>query len=482
MNLLKILQNREISDENSQIKNLQVATPFLDRLDLDCKLFGHEGCVNCLEFSSNGSVLASGSDDLKIFFWDVYRNKKLSSIQSHHRGNIFSVKFLPKSNDSQIVSGAADHCIFGYDLNKPEEPIFRCRCHTSRVKRLACAPELPFTFFSSSEDGCIHQYDTRSPHTCKSSEPNNNILLLDLKTHQEYCEVKCIAINPRRPEQLAVGSNDCYVRIFDRRMITPMVPFGADKPDNITKAGCVQYYAPGHLQSSTADKTQRYTAVTFISFSPNGSEILVNYGSEQIYLFDIDKAEQPVYLNLPRLPPEPAFKFPMSEKVDEIKSSGNEFLENENYIQAIRAYTEAIRLAPKNPILYLNRATALMRRKYLGDYYEALKDCHRALQLDPHYIKAHFRLARSLNEMSQFTLSNDCLQELKKRFPSYENDQSVKMLQLDINEKLTNRTTQDRSTSAEKLSDNELVSAESFNLFLKNSHITFFLVLEKCCT
>lgn len=460
MNIIDILRNREISDENNHIENLQVWSPFLDRLDLDKKLYGHEGCVNCLEFSSNGSVLASGSDDLKIILWDAYRNKKITSIQSHHRGNIFSVKFLPKSNDSQIVSGAADNCIFCYDLNKPEEPIFKCRCHSSRVKRLACAPELPFTFFSSSEDGCIHQYDTRSSHTCKSSEPNNKILLLDLKKHQEYCEVKCIAINPRRPEQLAVGSNDPYVRIFDRRMISPMVLFGSDNEDNITK-GCVQYYAPGHLQSSSADKSQRYTAVTFISYSPDGCDILVNYGSEQIYLFNIDKAEPPVYLNLPRLPPEPALKFPKSEKVEEIKCSGNEFLENENYIQAIRAYTEAIRIAPKNPILYLNRATALMRRKYLGDNYEALKDCHRALQLDPHYIKAHFRLARSLNEISQYTLSNDCLQELKRRFPSYENDQSVKMLQQDINEKLTNRTTQDRNSSAEKLSDNELVSFSS---------------------
>lgn len=453
MNLIEILRNREISDQNNQIKNLQVWPDFLDRLDLNIKLSGHEGCVNCLEYSSNGSVLASGSDDLKIFLWDAYRNKKISSVQSHHRGNIFSIKFLPKSNDTQIVTGAADHCIFCYDLNKPEEPIFRCRCHSSRVKRLACAPELPFTFFSSSEDGTIHMYDTRSPHTCKSSD---KILLLDLKKHQEYCEVKCIAINPRRPEQLAVGSNDSYVRIFDRRMISPMVLFGSDNQDNITKSGCVQYYAPGHLQSSNTDK-QRYSAVTYIAFSPNGSEILVNYGSEQIYLFDIDKAEQPVYLNLPRLPPEPAFKYPKNEKIEEIKSSGNEFLENENYIQAIRAYTEAIRLAPKNPILYLNRATALMRRKYLGDNYEALKDCHRALQLDPHYIKAHFRLARSLYEISQFTLSNDCLQELKKRFPSYANDQSVKMLQQDINEKLTNRTTQERNSSTEKLSDDELV-------------------------
>lgn len=32
-------------------------------------------------------------------------------------------------------------------------------------------------------------------------------------------EVKSVAINPTRPELIAVGSNDPYVRVFDRRML-----------------------------------------------------------------------------------------------------------------------------------------------------------------------------------------------------------------------------------------------------------------------
>jgi WD and tetratricopeptide repeat-containing protein 1 len=277
-------------------------------------------------------------------------------------------------------------------------------------------------------------------------------VLIDLKNHQEYVEAKCIAINPRRDYQLAIGTNDCYARIYDRRMLTPM-KYGIEGPDNLSK-GCCQFYAPGHLiDTESSNKT-----VTFVSFSPDGTELLVNYGAEQIYLFDIDKSETPIYLNLPRLPAEPVAKLPKIERVDEIKKSGNEFLENENYIQAIRKYTEAIQISPKNPVLYLNRATALMRRKYLGDVYEALRDCHRALQLDPFYLKAHFRLSRSLYEINQLTLSSDCLQELKRRFPSHENDQSVKMLEQDINQALSNKASAPaRATNPEKLSENELV-------------------------
>lgn len=64
---------------------------------------------------------------------------------------------------------------------------------------------------------CCRQYDLRTPHTC--SEDVNNILVY-LRTHLgHFAEAKCLAINPTQPEMLAVGANDPYVRIYDRRMI-----------------------------------------------------------------------------------------------------------------------------------------------------------------------------------------------------------------------------------------------------------------------
>lgn len=33
-------------------------------------------------------------------------------------------------------------------------------------------------------------------------------------------EAKCVAINPRRTELIAVGANDVYARVYDRRMIS----------------------------------------------------------------------------------------------------------------------------------------------------------------------------------------------------------------------------------------------------------------------
>ena len=43
-----------------------VSSDFINRLGLETTLEGHTGCVNCLQWSSDGELLASGSDDVKV--------------------------------------------------------------------------------------------------------------------------------------------------------------------------------------------------------------------------------------------------------------------------------------------------------------------------------------------------------------------------------------------------------------------------------
>ena len=62
------------------------------------------------------------------------------------------------------------------------------------------------------------QFDLRDPEASKSDSPRN--VLVNLNDHLgPSAEAKCLSINALRPEQLAVGANDPYVRLYDRRML-----------------------------------------------------------------------------------------------------------------------------------------------------------------------------------------------------------------------------------------------------------------------
>lgn len=61
------------------------------------------------------------------------------------------------------------------------------------------------------------QFDIREQHRCVRDE---KVCLIDLQNHiGSSAEAKCVTVNSRRPEQLAVGASDAYARIYDRRMI-----------------------------------------------------------------------------------------------------------------------------------------------------------------------------------------------------------------------------------------------------------------------
>lgn len=93
---LQYLYNRQLSlDPFQQLtafkRHYYSIQSFVQRLRLEKNLVGHEGCVNCINFSFSGQLLASGSDDLHLILWDWARGKSVGKYNTGHVANVFQV-------------------------------------------------------------------------------------------------------------------------------------------------------------------------------------------------------------------------------------------------------------------------------------------------------------------------------------------------------------------------------------------------------
>ncbi|XP_026488711.1 WD and tetratricopeptide repeats protein 1 isoform X3 [Vanessa tameamea] len=476
---------RERGDIDRKFQNrLTVTRNMIDRLGLEKELHGHMGCVNCLEWNSDGSVLASASDDLHVILWDPYRYKQIHNISTGHTGNIFSVKFL--SPDS-LATCAADGSVRARSIATGAS-LLECACHCGRVKRLAVAPDKPHMLWSAGEDGLVLQHDLRTPHRCNSDTAN---VLVNLLNHMgRYAEAKCLAVNPRRPYQLAVGANDFYVRLYDTRMIklarlqggaaTSRLMWerqnvrcsraGHGDPDNNIPRAAVQYFAPGHLSMEPNEHSFPKKATTYVAFSHDGNELLVNLGSEQVYLFDVNAARRPVLVESFIIQHNHGYREgegkparaggdgangtveppALPERVRQLKEMANELVNKGSYTNAVELYSRALAEWPRCAVLYSNRAAALMRRAWSGDTYAAIRDCYKAIKLDANHVKSHFRLAKGLMDLKRAREAHECLLYFKDKFPKHAESHAVFLLQKDINVALETMETQpDEGTTEE---------------------------------
>jgi len=463
-------------------KRYQVTSSAIARLGLETTLKEHSGCVNCLAWSHDGQLLASGSDDLKVVIWQPFQKKpKSTAIVTEHRGNIFSVKFMPHTSNTTVVSGAADHMIQIHDVMQ-EKTVSTFSNHMKRVKRLDVAQGCPNIVWSASEDGTVMQTDIRA-------KPDEVHVLVNLMSIMgKGAEAKCVSVNPTKPEWIAVGCNDPYVRVFDRRqMKAKLIEFPADveltydkrqylstEPNCVNGASlsqCSKYFVPGHLQQMSKKRRRRLLTVTYTTFSPDGSELLVNMGGEQVYLYDINDptpklvdttdfcgfmqqdrtpegssqlSENPLHVNgvTSRVPK-------MSEEAERLKALANTDFGKEEYSKAIMQYNQALLLCGStgHPVLYANRAAAYMKRKWDGDLYAALRDCLKALKVDKGHAKAHLRLCRCLLELKWVDEAQGALELFKSRFAEHASGAACVALAKDISDVIRDMSSSESAAS-----------------------------------
>merc|ERR1712216_305283 len=107
----------------------------------------------------------------------------------------------------------------------------------------------------------------------------------------------------------------------------------------------------------------------------------------------------------------------------EAKKRGNDAFGKKKHKEAIQAYTEAIELDATDHVFFANRAAA-----NLGDkkFTEARDDARQALHIAPSFLKAYFRLATALKNLS---CSKEACQTLQTGMKHCKTDKESQQLQ-----------------------------------------------------
>jgi nuclear receptor interaction protein len=273
--------------------------------------------------------LASGSDDKTVNIYSYQPDHSLSqfslatSIDTSHSANIFSVKFMPNSNDSKLVTCAGDNEVRVFDIQRSSQSsgtrtdltthstnakVFRS--HSSAVKRIVTEAS-PYYFLTCSEDGEVRQWDIRQP---ESAYPGKSPFIRRVGASLAHSEVPpplisyapynielwTISCSPSQPHYIALGGTHLHCFLHDRRMLgrNKLSERGGNIPrslDNESSAEalydatrCVAKFAPyGQPRMSKNDSGKNISACKLGTADPN--ELIVSWMGEDIYKFNILK-------------------------------------------------------------------------------------------------------------------------------------------------------------------------------------------------
>lgn len=93
---------------------------------------------------------------------------------------------------------------------------------------------------------------------------------------------------------------------------------------------------------------------------------------------------------------------------DEEREKGNEFFKQQQYPEAVKHYTEALKRNPKDSRVYSNRAACYTK---LGALPEGLKDAEKCIELDPSFTKGYTRKGAIQFFMKEYDKALETYQE-----------------------------------------------------------------------
>jgi nuclear receptor interaction protein len=239
-----------------------------------------------------------------------------TTINTGHSQNIFSVKFMPHSNDRTVVTAAGDSQVRVFDIERASftsgahqrlsmasthAKVFRSHSHA--VKRLVTEGS-PFYFLSCAEDGEVRQWDIRQPESAyprmssmaTSRYQSNSVAPPPLISYKEYgIDLYTMSCSPSQPHYIALGGSHLHCFLHDRRML------GRDKlrerggllsSSSLADEGaleaatrCVRKFAPYGQPEMGRGESKFITACKISDAHPN--ELIASWNGDFIYSFDM---------------------------------------------------------------------------------------------------------------------------------------------------------------------------------------------------